>query len=105
MLWRLMLQVVYWASVLMLLTCVGILFSGWCTRKGEMTKAFELKYISTQMGDCLDEAPMVTYGVVIGSAKALNPLYPLSTLLSHTALRRKHARIEDDLFLSKLRFC
>ena len=38
-------------------------------------------------------------------AKALNPLYPLSTLLSHTALRRKHARIEDDLFLSKLRFC
>ena len=88
MLWRLMLQVVYWASVLMLLTCVGILFSGWCTRKGEMTKAFELKYISTQMGDCLDEAPVVTYGFVIGSSiQMLVLLHSLLQFMRSTSTR------------------
>lgn len=66
--WRLMLTIVYWVSVVTFVTCVVILFSGWCTRQGELTRPFRLEFISTQMAACLDEAPIVTYGVVAGSS-------------------------------------
>jgi hypothetical protein len=76
--WRIL---VWWFSAIIFFICALILISGWCMEDKLLMqhKRSQLEFISTQMGACLENDVLVTYGFVL--AMAIQMLILLDSLL------------------------